>query len=161
VVIAISCSNVPVAMRAIATRVVTSVATPGVPRVLTLAARNQNSRSRPSANRIRVPIIMIALSSGKIERIDKIVMIWRPRSPTMRLGQTSGLSAVPALDRPREWARWGVCRGAYQGHEAQGTTPQNRTRTDHPIPGGCRHWEPWDTSWACRGYAGSSQANAA
>jgi len=51
---------------------------------MTFAVADHTRPSRPSANRMRVPIIRIALSSGGSEISDSTVMICPPRSPARR-----------------------------------------------------------------------------
>ena len=81
-------------MSARATAVVTNIAVPGVPPALTDAVRPQISRSRPVAKRLRVPIIMMALSSGGSETIESTVMSRPPRSPM----STCAASAAGRID---------------------------------------------------------------
>src|SRR6267143_319672 len=84
-------------MSATATAVVTSVAANGAPLEVTSAVRRHSKPSRPMANRMRVPIIMIALRSGGSETSDNTVMIWRPRPPI----RICAASAAGSVDRAR------------------------------------------------------------
>jgi hypothetical protein len=73
-------------------------------------SRASYSPKHPEVVRINPKQQVPVLVHGDLDSADR-------RRPG-RLGQTSGLSAAPVLDWPREWASSGVGRGVYQGREA-------------------------------------------